>query len=291
MATPVVAPLALLEAALADLDAAVSFSTAIAPSHTVVVVDGLDDLRVPIALGRYLVGALAGAVDVDARLCADLLAQGADRRAEITATVLSIIGSTNVFDTSAAEMFRDTRRNAWIGEGVGHALLMLAAKEDSSIVNGRVCTVSEVHQSPTRQGLDSVSAYVKGGALGVAIGESKATCSGGSTQLGEAARMFTYVDDGVYGPDLRARLAAFRGFLPPELAAQVSDSLWTDNGCYLPMIVHQDAFDAMTNRPSLSRLAPPIERRRVVIMQLNDFQAFFDGVADAMRAAVPEVVV
>jgi hypothetical protein len=284
-------PMVVLNNALAELDTAISFSAGMSvSSHTVVVVDGLDSPIVPTALGRYLVGALAGAVDIDARLCEDLLARGVNRRAEITSTVTDIIGQTNDFNTPEAELFRDTRRNAWIGEGIGHALLMLTAQHDTSLVEGRVCTLSEVHQSPTRQGLDSVSTYVYGDTLAVAIGESKATCSNGSALLGEAAGIFTEVDDGVYGPDLRARLAAFRRFLPDELALQVSDSLWSENGCYLPMIVHQDEFNPMRRRKTLARLAPPIERRRVIIARLGDFHAFFDATADAMREAIPEVV-
>jgi hypothetical protein len=95
----------------------------------------------PNTMGRYLVGALAGAVDIDARLCEDLLAHGVNRRTEITSTVIGIIGETNVFSTPEAKLFRDTRRNAWIGEGVGHALLMLAARHESSLIEGRVCTL------------------------------------------------------------------------------------------------------------------------------------------------------
>ena len=94
----------------------------------------------------------------------------------------------------------------------------------------------------------------------------------------------------MFGPDLRARLADFRGFLSAELAVQVSDSLWSQSRCYLPMLVHQDDFNLMTRRPTLARLAPPIERRRVIVSRLMSFHAFFDTVADAMRAAVPEVV-
>ncbi|MGH3193257.1 MAG: hypothetical protein ACRDPY_41995 [Streptosporangiaceae bacterium] len=286
------APVSLLERTLNDLDKEISFSAEVlAPTHTVVTVDGLDDPGVPTALGRYLVGALAGAVDYDTRLCEALLAHGVDRQAEITRTVISIIGNTNNFDTPPAEQFRDTRRNAWIGEGVGHALLMLAARHESSFVKGRVCALSEVHPDPTRQGLDSVSIYVNTGVLAVAIGESKATCSRGSEELTEAAGIFAAIDDGVYGPDLRSRLAMFRGFLPDELAAQVSDKLWSDSSCYLPMIVHHDPFDPMARRPKLAQLKPPIERRRVILVQLKDFYAFFDGVADAMRTAIPEMVV
>lgn len=285
------APILVLEESLADLESAVAFAVGrVASSHTVVIVDGLDKPKAPVALGRYLVGALAGAVDIDARLCSDFLAHGADRQAEITQTVINIIGETNEFTTTSDQQFRDTRRNAWIGEGVGHALLMLTARRETPSVNGQVRTLTEVHPNPTRQGLDSVSTYVQGGVLAVAIGESKTTCSNGSNQLGHAASLFAQVDKGVHGPELRARLLAFRGFLPHELAVQVSESLWSDNGCYLPMIVHQDEFDPTTRRPTLARLAPPVERRRVIIVRLRAFHAFFDAVADAMRTAVPELV-
>jgi hypothetical protein len=284
-------PMVLLEQALGDLDAAISFSAeAQAPSHTVVLVHGVEDPRVPTALGRYLVGALAGAVDIDASLSEDLLARGADRRAELTSSVESIIGKTNVFGTPAEQMFRDTRRNAWIGEGVGHALLMLAARHDTSFIKGRLRTLTEIHQSPTRQGLDSVSTYVSDGALVVAIGESKATRSHANDQLTEAAELFEQVDGGVYGPDLRARLAAFRRVLPDELATQVSDALWSQSRCYLPMLVYQDEFNVMTRRPKLAGLAPSIDRRRVIVARLTDFHTFFDAVAGAMRAAIAEVV-
>ena len=74
------------------------------------------------------------------------------------------------------------------------------------------------------------------------------------------------------------------------MAVQFSDSLWSQTGCYLPILVHQDDFNLMTRRPTLARLAPPVERRRVVVSRLTSFHAFFYAVADAMRAAVPEVV-
>jgi len=284
-------PIDLLRGALRDLDEGIEFRAGVATStHTVVVVDGLERNGVPAALGRYLVGALAGAVGLDARLSDQLLARGVDRRAEVGRTVASLVGKTNDFTTQAEIRFRDTRRNAWIGEGVGHALLMLTAQHETSSVNGLVCTLSEVHQTPTRQGLDSVSTYVQAGVLGVAIGESKTTLANPSGQLSDAIGVFAEVEEGIHGPDLRARLAAFRGILPTELMDQVTDALWSTNASYLPMIVHEDEFDFMSDRPSMARLAQPRERRRVIVVRLASFNAFFDDVADAMRAAVEEVV-
>lgn len=70
-------PIRLLEQALHDLDLALEFAPGVpTSSHTVVVVDGFEKPEVPVALGRYLVGTLAGAVDIDAQLCEVLLARG-----------------------------------------------------------------------------------------------------------------------------------------------------------------------------------------------------------------------
>lgn len=99
------------------------------------------------------------------------------------------------------------------------------------------------------------------------------------------------IEQGEYQQDLRRELSAFRYVLSSDLAGQLRDSLWTDNATYLPMIVHQDPYDFMNHRPKLARLTQPLQRRRVIVVQLSQFYAFFDAVADAIRAAVPEVVV
>ncbi|MEU4238619.1 hypothetical protein [Actinoplanes sp. NPDC026619] len=281
----------LLTASLSQLEKSLVFHPgSLVESHTVVQVSGLDSIEVPVALGRYLVGALAGAVGLDAQLFEDLLARGVDRREEIRGTVNRLIGPDNVFTGPKQILMRDTRRNAWIGEGVGHALLTLSAHKVTSCVDGQVCTLTEIHQTPNRQGLDSVSTYVQNNVLGVGIGESKATRAAASENLTDAAGLFIEVEEGIHGPDLRARLAAFRFVLDPGLKDQVKDSLWTDNASYLPIVVFQENFDVTAKRPKLAQLKQPAQRRRVIVVQLPDFHGFFDAVADAMRAAVDEVI-
>lgn len=44
----------------------------------------------------------------------------------------------------------------------------LSARRETPCVDGQICALSEVHETPNRQGLDSVSAYVQAGVLGVA---------------------------------------------------------------------------------------------------------------------------
>lgn len=230
-------------------------------------------------------------LSISTRSCVKFFWRGADRADELNRTVVDLIGQGNEFISDEQKQFRDTRRNAWIGEGVGHAMLAVTARRETSCVDGRVCTLSAVHPSPTRQGLDAVNTYVRNGILAIGISESKTTHSEGSGLLGDAAKLFTLVDEGVYGPDLRNELAAFRRALPQDLAAQVSDALWTTNRCYLPTIVHQEEFNHLNHRPSLAKLIPPIERRRVIIVRFQEFHKFFDNVADAMRTAVGEIVI
>ncbi len=292
MSVQVKIPVDLLAEALNVLTANVSFSSGVASSsHTVVRVTGLEAPAVPVALGRYLVGALAGAVGLDARLSEQLLARGVNRQEELRRGVAALIGATNVFRTEGDRQFRDTRRNAWIGEGIGHALLTLSAMRETPCLDGQVHALTAVHPTTTRQGLDSVSAYVQTGVLGIAIAENKSTCSHASDNLGDATGLFLKIEQGEYQQDLRRELSAFRYVLPPDLAGQLRDSLWTDTASYLPMIVHQDPYDFMNHRPNLAKLVQPLARRRVIVVQLAQFHAFFDAVADAMRAAVPEVVI
>lgn len=292
MSVQVKAPMDLLSEALDELASRVRFSPGVAASsHMVVTVTGLEEPGVPVALGRYLVGALAGAVGLDARLAEQLLARGVDRQAELRRTVVALVGETNTFDTEEAKQFRDTRRNAWIGEGVGHALLTVSAMKETACLDGQVHALTAVHPTTTRQGLDSVSAYVQAGVLGVAIGESKSTCSRAGENLGDAIGLFVQIERGEYQQDLRRELSAFRHVLSAELASQLRDSLWSDNASYLLMIVHQDAYDFMRHRPTLAKLSQPTPRRRVIVVRLARFYAFFDAVAGAMRAGVSQVVI
>lgn len=285
-------PLQVIEEALEVLTASVTLrQLPKVGSHTAIVADGLEAPGVAVAFGRYLVGALAGAVDIDARLSEQLLARGVDAQAELVTTVRTLVGGSNKFSTLRDVRFRDTRRNAWIAEGVVHALLVLRARTDTACLTGPVYALTEPHQIPTQQGLDAVAVYVDAGGPVVAIGESKASRRDGSGQLTEAADIFAAVDSGDYGVALRSALMSLRRVLPPSVASEVKDSLWRDHRCYLPVILHETPFNPEAERQVLAKLAPPAERRRLLALRLTDFPAFFDAVADAMRAAVEEVVV
>ena len=286
------APLALIEKALDDLAESVTLrELSGASTHTAIVAEGLESGRATNSHGRYLVGALAGAVDIDARLSDALLVQGEAGRKELKRTVRRLVRDSNVCRTKKHIRFRDTRRNAWIAEGVVHALLVVRARRDTACLAGPVHALTPPHQLPTQQGFDAVAIYAEKSLPVVAIGESKASRKEGSSQLTEAASIFRRVDKGDYGPQLRSALLSLRRVIPPSLTAQVSDALWREHRCYLPVILHGTAFNPEKDRKALGRLKPPVERRRLLALRLVDFHTFFDDVADAMRKAVSEVAI
>jgi len=288
-----VSPLALLEAALDELGTRIVLTerTPVPPSHTVVDASGLDETEVAVALGRYAVGALAGAVGLHARLATAMLATGVDARAELATNVIRLIGTTNVFSTAAEVRFRDTRRNAWIAEMLMHAILVVGARRATDCLVGAVHGVSYPHAQPTIQGLDAVALYVEGDLPVVAIGESKASRRYGSRNLNSACDIFDGVDSGTYGIELRQHLGALRAVIPADIARGVGSGLWRTERCYVPAIVHETPFDSGAHRQRLAALEPPVPRLRVLVLGLGDFQAFFDATSDAIRASIGAVVV
>lgn len=91
-------PLQIIDDALNELADVITLSEATgATSHTAVVADGLDDPAAPAALGRYLLGVLAGAVQLDARLSAKYMLSGVSGHQEIVASIRRVTGDNEPF--------------------------------------------------------------------------------------------------------------------------------------------------------------------------------------------------
>lgn len=284
-------PLTTVEEAIAVLCARIHLAEVAGPSsHTSVVATGLDDPEVASALGRYLLGVVAGAIELDASLSALLLPVGPDGAAELAAQVQRVVGSDNTFVSDQGMSFRDRVRNAWISEGLGHALLIVRNRQETACLNGPVAALSSPHAEPSQSGLDAVAVYTVGGEPFVAIEETKSTRERAVDELRNAAGLFAEVDKTRYGPHLRTHLVALRNALPAPLGERVTGALLRDASCYLPVIVHETAFEHLEDRAWLASLKPPPERRRLLVMRIDDFHGFFDRVADTMRAEVHTVV-
>lgn len=285
-------PLDVIEEAITDLCDLVSLEEVQGPtSHMAIVASGLHDPRVAQALGRYLLGVIAGAVQMDTTLADDLMPAGVDGRAELDAQVHAVIGATNTVATKERRRFRDRVRNAWIGEGLAHAMLVVRNRRETACLQGRVEAVSEPHVEPSQSGLDAVAIYAIRGEPFVAIVEAKSTEKHGLNELRKAARLFASVDQRKYGAHLRQHLIALRRVIPPDLSDGISEALLRDGVCYVPAIVHSDPFDHLDDRDWLESLLPPVDRRRLLVMAIDDFQDFLDTVADTMRDELDSVVI
>ncbi len=284
-------PLHIIDGALNELADLVTLSEVPGPtSHTAVVAEGLDDPAAPAALGRYLLGVLAGAVQLDARLSEKYMLSGVSGHEEIVASVRRVVGESNVFETDAEKAFRDRTRNAWIGEGLAHALLVVRNRAETACLTGRVAAISKPHVIPSETGIDAVAIYDVDGEPFLAIGESKATNENAVTELRNAARFFAKVDGREYNQHLRSALIALDPVLPAHLAPKVSNAIWNDAACYLPVIVHGKVFNHLKDRDWLASLRPPSDRRRLLVLRIADFHSFFDAVADTMRVEAASVV-
>jgi hypothetical protein len=260
-------------------------------TYIALVADELENASVPDALGAYLVGVVAGAVNEDARLSVELLARTPDSVAEVRAHVLARIGEDNTFDSDARRLFRDTTRNPWIAEMVAHALLVLRRRAVTPCLEGNVEALKQPHADPRRQGLDLVAIYSDSERqAGLALGEAKASRGHGPARLNEAARFFSDIDQGQRGVEIRQEVSALKHVLTDELRATLADGFWRDRCCYLPLIVHCDpAIDEVADHVLLALLKPPMESRRLFSFRLASFHEFFDRTADGARAALDEL--
>jgi hypothetical protein len=286
------APLEIINEALDVLNEHLALRVVEGPrTHTALVADALGDPEVPRALGTYLVGVVAGAVDEDARLSQELLARTPDSRAEVRRHLLRLLGNDNQFVDEAARIFRDTTRNPWIAEIIAHALLVLRQRQETPCLEGDIAALKQPHADPKRHGLDVIAIYADDRQLAaLAIGEAKASRQYGAARLNDSASFFREIDRGGRGVEIRAEVHALKHVLSAELRATLADGFWRSRCCYLPVIVHCDPINEAIDHEGLSRLRPPAASRRLLALRLEDFHGFFDAVADAARDALDAVL-
>jgi hypothetical protein len=255
-------------------------------SHTLIRVGEIEAAEAVDALGMYLVGMIAGVVAVDLSVTERYLGIGSEFRAELRAEVERVIGASNAITNG----FRDTRRNPWIAECLGHLLLMIAGDETGLFVPGRVWAATVPHDKVSKQGLDLVAVYDDEGLPALCIGESKASHTHAASHLNSAVRLFREVDLRQRDYEIRVTMInSLDAHIPADVRDRVPAMFWRDRRLYMPVIGFSagSAFDPTTDRPAtFGRLLVTLDRRRCVAVSLNDFYGFFNRVADAMRAAV-----
>ena len=255
-------------------------------SHTLIRVGQIESPEAVEALGTYLVGLIAGVVAIDLRVSERYLGVGAEFAGQLQAEVERVVGSSN--EISAG--FRDTRRNPWIAECLGHLLLMIAGDEPGVCVPGRVWAATVPHDKVSKQGLDLVAVYDEGGLPALCIGESKASSAYAASHLNSAIRLFREVDSRHRDYEIRLTMInSLDAHIPPEVRDRVPAMFWRDRRLYMPVIGSSadSDFDPATNRPTtFGSLLVALDQRRCVSVSMQDFHDFFDRVADSMRAAI-----
>jgi len=276
---------ALVESALETLRTETRLTEESGPaSHTVLIGTGLETPAVTLALGQYLTGVLANIVQADARLSDELLHDWTNAQAELEIELEALLGVDNIF-TAATEWKRIKARDPWIAEGVVHAMLVLRARTETALLPGKVHAVKCLHHRSNIPGIDLLAIY-DDDVLAVMVGECKATKLNGIENLRKAAEFFKAVDDVQYAGALRQELATLLPVLAGPVRSRVSNALWTQRRCYVPAIAYADKFEPRNERSHLAGLTPPRTHRRLVAIELDDFDGFFNAIADAMRATV-----
>jgi hypothetical protein len=284
-------PVDVIRQALAVLERRLTLHEIAGPTtHVALVADELEHAEVSAALGRFIVGVVAGAVDEDTKLSEELLARAPDSRAEVREHILGLIGNDNAFPNEQAVRFRDHVRNPWLAEGIAHALLVLRGQHETLCLEGGVKALKQPHPSPQRQGLDLIGIYEANELPSIAVGEAKASRRYGARQLNDAAAFFKTIDEGYRGVEIRSEVQALKHVLSEELRAGIADGFWRERCSYLPVVVYSEPMGELDDHAALGALRPPVTSRRLVALRVEDFHAFFDAVADGTREAFEEVV-
>lgn len=258
-------------------------------SHVSLVATGLESEESIQYLAYYLVANVATLIELDTKICQEFgEIDDPDERKGIQQEVLELIGHNNDWRTPGSIVFRDTKRNAWIAEGIAHSMLLVRAFQENSLLPGNVIALSQLHTIPSEPGQDAVGIYLLNEDPIVVIGESKASCNRGSQELTGAIRHYQKIDAGNYGSALRGYLAALKPSIDPIYGAKISRSLWKEKRTYAPFIVHETPFNLNNDRPAMRKLLVPKESRRLVAIRIQEFHEYFDAIADAMRLIVSE---
>lgn len=252
-------------------------------SHWGVLVSGIDEPVCVSALGVYATALIAQIVRVDVVLSDALIGDPVAFATALRRNVQRTIGDSN----ELTDNFREYQRDPWITEAIAHLLFALAREELSDCVPGPVRALTLPHTQVREQGLDLIGVFELEEGAGICVTESKASEEHANSQLAKATTLFKTLDTGDRDEDLLRALNLFTAYLSPGMREAVPNAMWSGERSYAPLLTFRTNFNAASERPNtLGLLAPPVDRRRLIAIELQTYSGFFNDVADAMRAAV-----
>jgi len=260
------------------LDSSLTVTATAHDSHTCLQIEGFGTDATLTATAVYLVGSIAQCIQSNLAIRKALF-DDASREADLDADVRNVIGSR-----SADELFKTTRRDPWIWEGISHLIVHLSRRSNDFHPSGQVLVKTHVKYDVHDHGLDLIALY-DAGDLGITAGESKAYLDDPSTAITDAANRLSEVDRSLRDAELRATVNQLRPALTSAQTKKLGGAFWRKERTYYPFVCCDEdaAVDWTKSRKALGRLEIPVAKRMLVPFTVPKARRVFDTISSRMR--------
>jgi hypothetical protein len=256
-------------------------------SHDVAVISGIEDPGLIEPLATYLLNCAAQTIQPNLKILNALLGESHDAALQLKSEVFRLVGPDNSVDRD----FREDHRDPWIAESIAHLLVSISQRVTGIPPKGPLQALTPVHDDVKDHGTDVLGIYIAAptSSLGLVIFESKASELNATAHAAKAAAFFGEVESGLRDAHIRRMVLMLSGSLTPEIRSLITPSFWSDKRSFAAaMLLSQTcSFDCHAERPSFSTLQV---RATLVAIPLRLYRAFFDSIADRMRALVDAVL-
>jgi hypothetical protein len=278
----------LVESEIEFFASKINVSVIEAKTHHSIMITGIENEATIIrSIAIYMVALIANAIEANLEVRADLIEYTEVGKEEIVESVLDTIGENN----DLIQDFIEDERNPWLAEALIHLLLFVSNKVNNIHPVGEVLAVGLVHDDPKDKGLDLTALY-QSETLGLTIGECKAYKLNPNKAISNAMKFFDGVDNNrKTGKRIRSQVQILRNFLPEDLSNSATHGFWKNERCYLTTPIFDKSVNkdwSRSRNKTLGVLRVPINRRLIIPLAIEDFDEFFNSLADEMRNLVRE---
>lgn len=190
-------------------------------------------------------------------------------------------------DNTISEVEKTTRRNPWLMESICRFITHSA--DEAAVDAGfseSLLALSPLTFSVTRQGLDVISLLLRRDELIIGVAEVKATADNINGNISACYDELRQVSSPKRSYELRTRIHGFANGLGDAELAMLPRALYDGPRALLPYVGHgsADAFDFARSREAMrATLGVDASDLRYVLVDLNDFNDFFDRLAESTR--------
>jgi hypothetical protein len=242
----------------------------------------MEDDAVKDAVAKYVViVGIAQGVGIDLKIAHSLGITCEKESVRVNADTINQVGESN--DVSAK--FKTDSRDPWITESIAHLFALHSGYFPDLIPFGAIAALTPIHIDAKDHGLDLLAIHVGEPDILLSIGESKASEKNASNHVGDAARLFREIDDGLRDSEIRQKVNVLSHCLSKNHQDSLALAFWKDERVYLALVGYcvNSAFSPSAARPTLGALGPGKERVRLVAISLQNYKGYFDQMAEKIR--------